>query len=115
MVVWRRVYAATGKNRLLCSPLAFMMVAQGFWGVLLLIQHPQGMSSDARSFTMVDGHRDIKLPEEIWDLFKLCVLQMWEPWSVGYFSLTLAFGAFSPFKPDSWSSKTSYILHSPTS
>lgn len=117
MVIRFRVYAVTGKNKLVSSPLVLLAFIQAIWGVILLVYflRQAGGCFDTCSFTLVDGHPELQLPEEILDLFRVCIFQLWKSWTVAYFSTALAFGVFSPSDLDFWSSKMPRVLHHPTS
>ena len=97
MVVLCRVYAVTGKNKLLCSPLALLIIVQFLSGIITTIYawRLEGRSFDARSSAPADGHPDSELPEEILRLFRLCTRQRWKPGALAYVNIALAFGVFS--------------------
>jgi hypothetical protein len=108
MAVWCRVYVVTGRNNLVCSPLALLIVLQAAWGIILLIYFAwrAGASFDTRLVTPVDGHPVSQLPQEIFDLFGVCVFQLWATWTVAFFSTALAFGMLSPSNFYFWSSRS---------
>ena len=56
MVIRCRVYAVSGKNKLLCSPFALLVIMQAVWAIVAVFipSHPGG-SFDSRSFTPADG------------------------------------------------------------
>ena len=92
-----RVYAVTGKNKLLCSPLLLLIIAQTTAGLITAsfwFRLPGG-SFEAFSLTRVDMHSDQPLPEAILSLFRLCTHELWKPGSLAYTVLELAFGVFS--------------------
>ena len=107
LVVRFRVYVVTGKNKLLCSPLLLLIIAQttsGMTTTIIFLGLPCG-SFDTYSLTPVYGHPDQPLPEEILNLFRLCTHELWKPGVFAYAVLALAFGAFSPSNSDIWRSR----------
>ena len=111
-VVRCRVYAVSGKNKLLCSPLFLLFIVQTLVGVVtanIFLRFPSG-SFDAYSLIPVDGHPDPPLPQEILDLFRLCTFSLWLPGSFITISITLTFGALSPSNFCFWGAKISHVL-----
>ena len=112
LVALFRVYAVTGKDRWLCSPLFLLIILQvtadmittGFY-----LRLPSG-SFDARSFTPVDLHPGQLLPEAISDMFRLCGGTQWKPGSLSYIIISLTFGAFSSSIFYLWSSNIYHVL-----
>ena len=111
-MIWCRVYAVTGRKKLLCSPLALLVITQAVWAILTVFIFPHaGGSFDSRSFTLVDGYPAQQLPEEILDLFRLCILQPWDVGAFAYFGTALAFGVFLSSNFYFWNFKMSHVLH----
>ena len=115
MVIRCRVYAVSGKKKLLCSPLALLLITQAVWVIMTLnfYLHASG-SFNSFSFTPVDGYLAQQLPDEILDVFKICVFQRWDLVSYAYFGTALTFGVFSPSTPYSGALKC-LTFYTPTS
>ena len=107
-----RVYAVTGRDRWLCSPLFLLIFLQTVGSATETAIHmtmPGGLF-DACSSTPTDGHPDPKLPTEILELFRICVHMQWKPGATAYSAVALAFGALSPSILYIWSSGISRVL-----
>ena len=107
-----RVYAVTGKNKLLCSPLFLLITMQplnAMTTAIIFLRLPGG-PFDTCSLTPVDGHSDRPLPAGILNLFSFCTCALWKPGVLAYAALVLAFGVFSPSCFDVRRSKNSYVL-----
>ena len=107
-----RVYAVTGKNKLLCSPLYLLITAQAIAGAVSMAAYLRlpGRPFDACPLTPVDEHPDKHLPEEILNVFRLCTNKQWKPAVLVYTILALTFGAFSPSIFDIRCSKNCCVL-----
>ena len=108
VVVRCRVYAVTGKNKLLCSPLALLIVVQILSEpvtTIYYLRRPGGFLN-ACSFAPVDEHLDQVLPEKILRLFRLCTHERWKPGALVFVNVAFAFGGFFPHNVYSWSSRS---------
>ena len=107
-----RVYAVTGKDRRLCSPLFLLIIMQAVCAVVstaFYLRLP-GWSFDACSLTPVDGYPVPSLPEEISDTFRVCGHEQWKFGTLSFIVISLAFGALSPSNFYLWSSRISRVL-----
>ena len=99
---WRfglRVYAVTGKKKLLNGPLFVISAAQlcfGLYAIARVATHPSKFIN--RSLICARTHQPLAmpLPDINLDVFKICIYERWRVGELLYINLATAFGTHPP-------------------
>ena len=94
-----RVYAVTGRRKLLGILFCALIAAQFGFGLYFTVRdgkHSGGSLDSIRSFVTSCLSLAQKLPDINLDAYKICLAQRWRPGEVIFTSITMAFGMSLP-------------------
>jgi len=95
-----RVYAVTGKNKLLCGVLSVLAATQLGLGICLAVVNGTASCEFlSHLFVRVLFHRSLvqPLPNINLDIFKVCLPRRWPPGEIAFTTIPVAFGTPLPF------------------